>query len=192
MRVETGFGRGVAAGFALFAALFLMFACGGAADAASMGEGASRIERATVFLSGAEITRVMRVDLKPGKNTVTFGGLPTDIRPESVGARVADESNGAALLSAVFRVDHLAKPGASERVKRLNDELKTVRDDIERNADRVRVLDAEEAFLGKNSAIGGKIGVRFEELRSVDEYYRARLAEIASEKFDCKCEAEVL
>ena len=154
-----------------------------------MGENASRIERATVFLHGAEMTRVMRVELKPGKNTVTFSGLPTDIRPESVGARV---SEGAELLSAIFRVDHLAKPGASERVERLNDELKTVRDDIERNADRVRLLDAEEEFLKKNGAIAGKTGIRLDDLRDIDEYYRARFSGIVSEKFDCKRAAEEL
>ncbi|MDL2263785.1 DUF4139 domain-containing protein [Synergistaceae bacterium OttesenSCG-928-I11] len=193
MRVETcrgrsqkRVGRRLVVRGALFAALLLVLASGRLASAAS------RIEHATVFLSGAEMTRVMRVDLKPGKNTVTFGGLPTDIRPESVGARVSGESEGAELMSAVYRVDHLAKPGASERVERLNGELKATRDEIERTADRVRLLEAEEEFLRKNSAIGGKAGIRLEELREVDEYYRARFSGIASEKFDCKRTAEEL
>lgn len=192
-------GRGIAAGLTLVAALLQVLAGGRAAEAASEAEGgaavggqASRIERATVFLSGAEVTRVLRVDLKPGKNVVTFGGLPADILPESVGAHILGEADGTALLSVVFRIDHLAKPETSERAARLNGELQAVRDDIERNADRVRVLDAEEEFLRANSAVAGDAGVRLEDLRAVDEYYRARLSGIVSEKFDRKRTAEAL
>ena len=150
---------------------------------------ASSVHKATVFLSGAELTRTMDVDLKTGKNTIAFVGLPADVRPESV---VASVEGKAQLMSAVFRVNHLESPEGAERVRKLNEELRAVEETISRNAARLPVLDAEADFLNQNRSIAGREGIKLDDLRAVAEYYRSRLEAVAGEKLNIRYEQEEL
>ena len=159
------------------------------APSAFAAEGGSDVRRATVFLSGAELTRGMAVELKPGKNTVTFGGLPADVQPESVAATTQGDAQ---LLSAVYRINHLESPEGAERIKKLNDEFRSVEETMARNAAHVSVLEAEADFLRQNRSIAGRDGIQLDELREVSEYYRTRLAEIADEKLNVRYEQEEL
>jgi conserved hypothetical protein len=141
---------------------------------------ASRVEKATIFLSGAELTRSMPVALRPGRNIVTFEGLPADVRPESVMAAI---SGDAQLISAAYRVNHLERPVVAERLARLREELKNVEDEVARTSGRIAVLEAEEEFFKLNRGIAGKDGIRLDDLRGVSEYFGARLTEIAEATF---------
>jgi len=140
---------------------------------------ASAVEEIKVFLRGAEIKRRMVLATAEGKNTAVFGGLPQDVRPESINASV---EKGGALMSADFTVDSFKEPVVSKELKNLVEKHEKVRDGIRAEMSKLDQLKSEERFLDSNRRIGGKSGLEINDLKEFESYFRERNAEIGASK----------
>jgi hypothetical protein len=140
----------------------------------------SQLRMATVFLQGAELVRETTVKLHSCRNVLCVNGLPEDVHPESI---TVQAGNGAQLISAAFRVNHMEKSGATERVKDMEKQLELLEDQIRGCDDALWIIDGEADFLRRNQKIGGKHGIQLDNLRIISDYYRERMAELANMKF---------
>jgi conserved hypothetical protein len=149
----------------------------------------SAIEQATVFLQGAQITRKMKVEVTAGKNTVLFEELPYDIREESVTATAGNEVE---ILSVSYKINYIKQASYSEKLQKLQEQVKAVEDKIWQCEDKLEVLALEEQFLQQNRSIGGEDGIQLTTLKEIDKYYKARQTEIRKQRFDLQKEVEKL
>ena len=108
------------------AGLCLLTASAAAADIPT----SSRVDAVTVFMSGAEITRVGKIKLEKGEHTLIFTDVPASAVPASI--RVEGKATGKLEIGSVdtrrtflARADELA---ADAERRRLEDELDTLRD----------------------------------------------------------------
>ena len=108
------------------AGLCLLTANAAAADIST----SSRVDAVTVFMSGAEITRVGKIKLEKGEHTLIFTDVPASAVPASI--RVEGKATGKLEIGSVdtrrtflARADSLA---ADAERRRLEDELNTLRD----------------------------------------------------------------
>lgn len=149
----------------------------------------SVVEEVRVFLYGAEITRRMVVDAKKGGNTATFEGLPENIRPESVNASV---ENGGKLVSVDYQIDNTAGPKKSKEISELKKRLDKVNDSIKVEKNKLRELRSEERFLESNSKIGGKDGLKLDDLKEIEAYQIERRSAINASKISIEDKLEDL
>src|SRR5690606_9861228 len=88
----------------------------------------SRVDAVTVFLSGAEVTRIATVKLDKGDHTIIVSDLPAQARPGSI--RVEGKVTGKLEIGSVdtrrLVVPRAAEAGEERR--KLEDEIERLRD----------------------------------------------------------------
>jgi uncharacterized protein (TIGR02231 family) len=122
-------------GLALITA-FGVFAGGAAADEITA---ESRVDAVTVFPSGAEVTRTVRLALPPGEHTVSFQDLPAEAVPASIrvdGKATADLS--------IQSVDSRRRYVPRADQEQLHAERKSIEADIERLRDQRGLIQGQE------------------------------------------------
>ncbi|MDR3282484.1 MAG: DUF4139 domain-containing protein [Candidatus Methanoplasma sp.] len=143
----------------------------------------SVVERATVFLRGADIARRTQIDVKEGKNTAVFAGLPASVDIDSINASVA---SGGELVRVSHRRDNFVDSQESKRISKLRARLEGTLADTARAEARVSELVADQNFLAENRRIVGEGGVRPEELKEIFEYHRSATRDILSRKIEAE------
>jgi len=134
----------------------------------------SKVTEATVFLSGAFVTRTAVVALEQGASKVVFSDLPSDAQPLSLNISV----EGISLLSAVYRVNYLKDATQEPKIADLDKKLKKIDDDLALIKEQIAVLDMEREMLIANRKLGGKkAGLKLEYIKSAVEFFRSRMDE---------------
>lgn len=135
----------------------------------------STLTDVTVFLNGAQVSREGSVTLEPGSQEVLFSGLPAGISEQSI--QVQGTGNFT-ILSVTHRINYLKSPEENKQIKALQDSLQLLQNMVSLKKSALAVCDEEEAFLKANRSIGGtNTGVNIADLKSADEFIRARFAE---------------
>lgn len=104
----------------------------------------SRVDAVTVYPQGADVTRVARVSLTPGSNTVMLEGLPGNIDLGRVTAVVEDETVEVRSLRLDVREQREA---FDEEVRRLEAAIAEVQDAIEAIDDEISAAELQLKFL---------------------------------------------
>jgi len=147
----------------------------------------SEIEKATVFLSGAQITRTARVDLRAGLNQIIFTELSSSLNEKSV---TISADKQITLLS-------LHKQRADLKSTATLDSLRNVLGNIDtqlkmRTAEK-KVLDYELSILLENKNLkGNNEKISASEIRQAMEYFREKLTEIEKEKIEIDSKIQTL
>jgi len=133
----------------LAVALLSLAASAGVTRAAEV-EAASRINAVTVFPMGAEVTRVARVQLEKGEQTIVFRDLPAGAIEGSI--RVEGTASGKLEIGSVDtrrlfvpRAD--AEAAASER-RQLETEIEALRDERARLDAQVQAAETQKSLIG--------------------------------------------
>src|SRR5688572_25246109 len=79
----------------------------------------SKIEHVTVFLEGAQVTRLAMVSLKPGVSLLKFPGVAPGIQEQSI--QVETPSN-VKILAVSFKVNYLEEMKVPEKIAALEEE----------------------------------------------------------------------
>ena len=135
----------------------------------------SHMERATIYLSGAELTRRAERTATAGGQTWVFGPFTSRVRPESL---TVSAGGPVRLLTAAFRINYLRSADHTDQIKALSGQLRDAEDRLLQNEDALDVLALEEDFLSDNRAIGGEDGIRLAPLAELADYYRQRHTDI--------------
>ena len=136
----------------------------------------TKINSATVYLTGAEIIRTKKTSLKQGRTELVFKNISPKINNKSI--RVTT-TNGAKILSISSKINYLTKEKEKPRITQLKDSLLIVSEKIQLLADKTDAYKIEKQMLLENISIGGENnGVSITNLKEASDFYRTRTIEI--------------
>ena len=110
----------------------------------------SRVDAVTVFLSGAEITRVAKVKIDKGEHTIIINDVPASAVPGSI--RVEGKATGKLDIGSVDTNRKLLARAESQAAdverKRIEDELEALRDQKAAIDAQVQAAETQKALIG--------------------------------------------
>lgn len=140
------------------------------------------IEEVSVFRQGAQITRTGQGAVPAGQSVLKFIGLSPDLDPASIQFSATGDFT---ILSVAFQNNFIAPLEKNDEIKKLETQLETWQDKLNREQADLLVLTEEENLILANKNVGGQQnGVKMEELQALADYYRKRLKEIKLEKLE--------
>ncbi|MCH2235284.1 MAG: DUF4139 domain-containing protein [Crocinitomicaceae bacterium] len=136
----------------------------------------SEIDDVTVFITGGEVHRTAKVNVKEGRNKLVFTGISTVADNKSV---QFTSDKAFSLVSVSSEIDYLSIGQSNERVTVLRDSLELLKGKLSDYQNEKAAYSDEQALLRKNNAIKGEQdNLSVEELQSMAEYYRMRMMEL--------------
>ncbi len=158
------------------ALLLLFFTAAVASRAASPIPVTSRVTAVTVFLDGAQVTRVAKITLPVGETQYRLEKLSPYVDAQSIRVRAA----GDLMVKSVFyQRNYLDTTQQSEESQALATRLGELRRQIAQQEARLAVLEEEEALLVANRTLGGSNeAVTTAQLQSMADFFRTRLTEL--------------
>ncbi len=137
------------------------------------------IRRATVFLDGAEVTAEAELNLRQGRNEITFHKLSPFMDPASL--QIAGE--GFRVLSISRGMDTTLDDKAyQDSLQMFTDQIRALEKKVREAESALRVLSREEAVLTANQKLTGEGGVAAGELQQALEFFFARLKAIENSR----------
>ena len=134
------------------------------------------INASKIYLTGAELSRNTKVNLKAGRTELTFVNISPKLNTKSIRITTAEEVN---LLSISTKINYLTKVEELPRIKQLKDSLLLVSRKIQNFKDETDAYNIEKQMLLANMSIGGQNnGVAITELQQTADFYRTRIMEI--------------
>lgn len=142
----------------------------------------SKIEKVTVFLSGAQVNRTAKVSLFAGKTELRFKHITPDLDVNSI--QIKSEGD-VSIQSVTYEKDFLgAKPNIAE-VNKLEAQRETIQDKISLDKSLLTVYKREEEMLLKNQLIvGQQTGLKAIDLKESVDFQRIRMTEVLAKQLD--------
>ncbi len=142
----------------------------------------SKIEKVTVFLSGASVMRSARVAVASGKTEIRFNRITPDLDVNSI--QVKSEGD-VAIQSVTHEKDFLgAKPSIAE-ITKLENQRETIQDKIAMDKSLLTVYKREEEMLIKNQLIVGQnTGLKAMDLKESVDFQRLRMTEVLAKQLE--------
>ena len=142
----------------------------------------SEVDRVTVFFENAQITRSVKVQVKPGKTLLKFVNLSPYIQAKSVQAKV---NGGVTVLLVNHQLNYLDSLEKSVELTRLEADYRRLKDEINVEHAHISVIDEEVIFLQENRKIGGKNQeLNVSNLKEASQFYSTRLTALKLDKID--------
>ena len=136
----------------------------------------SEIEKITVYLNGAEMKRVAKVDLKKGKNNIVMMGLSNLAQPNSVQVGVSGDVE---MFGIATKNDFLNAGELQPRIKVIKDSLELVRIEIKSIDNQIDGYRIEKEMLVENKKmVGNNSSITVAELDKATTFFRTRVWEI--------------
>jgi uncharacterized protein (TIGR02231 family) len=158
-----------------YALLIMLISCSAVAQNEKSVE--SKISHVTVFLNKAQVTREVKTRIPEGESNLILSGLSAQLDPNSI--QVSARGNFT-MLGFSQQQNYLKDMATPARIQVLQDSLKLLQDKIANENMEKQILDKEEQMLISNQKIGGaNQNLPVNELKSMAEFFRSRLHEIA-------------
>jgi uncharacterized protein (TIGR02231 family) len=139
------------------------------------------VQSVVVYLQGAQITQSKQVNLKPGRNLITFTGISARLISKSIQATITGDVN---IFAVSDKINYLNILEESPQVIRIKDSLKLINDEVTQLNYDQEAYDTEKKLLIQNEMLSGKDkGVSTAELKLAADFYRSRIKEINAELF---------
>lgn len=142
---------------------------------------ATKITDVTVYRNGALVTRSGAISLKKGDNTLYLNNLSTELDPNTL--RIGIENNSVKILSVKHEIEVIDNEKANRQTEDDNRRILILQDSITLFTSQLEILKGEEELIKANQKIGGQQnGVTTAELKSMTEFYKKELGDIAAKK----------
>lgn len=136
----------------------------------------TEVNAATIYLTGAELSRSAQVNLKKGNNLLVFKGLSPYVNTKSV--RISGDVD-LSVLSISTKNNYLTKKKELPLIKKLKDSLQIIEYELRLNNDEVAAYNSEKEMIMANKSIGGtNNGVPISELKQSADFFRERIMDI--------------
>ena len=134
------------------------------------------VEKVTLFIDGAQVTRTKQVDIPAGNSTLVFTGLSPYLDDKSM--QVA--AKGRFTVTAVNRLfNHTDSLERSARQQALEQELANIRQQQKKQQAAREVIDAESDLLKVNCSVGNRnAATPLAAIKELNEYYASRMEEL--------------
>ncbi len=139
------------------------------------------ITAATVFLEGAQITRLGQVNLQDGHSEVVLESLSPYIAEKSIQVKAEGEFT---ILSVNHELNHLNELDKNDEVQNLENEIKALEKNLSINEVRLEVLHEKESLLAVNKKLDKDQGGSLSQLREAIDFYDEQLSEIKTEALE--------
>ena len=110
------------------------------------------LDKATVFIRGAELTSTAKIALSKGENEFVFTNVAGDVNNQSI---VVSASNGAVVESVTFQNNYTNTDNLSPRVKELKDSIDLINARRQPIDNKIATLNEQILILQNNRKIGG-------------------------------------
>lgn len=107
------------------------------------------IERATVFLSGAELISTTKVNLQKGESELIFTNIANDVKPQSISVGA---NNGVVVEETVFGANSEPEEGNSMKVQMWQDSVSILADEKEPLESKLSVITEQIGLIQSNNA----------------------------------------
>lgn len=146
------------------------------------------VEKVTLFIDGAQVTRTRQVDLPAGNSTVVFTGLSPYLDDKSMQV----SAKGPFTVTAVNRLfNHTDSLERSTRRQTLEQEIDKTQQQLDRLKASREVVDAESELLKTNCSVANRnVATPLAAIRELNEYYAARLEALKSKALSLDAEEE--
>ncbi|WP_298896220.1 mucoidy inhibitor MuiA family protein [uncultured Psychroserpens sp.] len=154
----------------------------------------SKLEKVTVYLSGAQIERVANISLPIGTTEFIFDRLSPNIEESSIQISGLDN---ATILSINYGINYLSKQDRTEDVENIQKQIKVIYDDVQAQDHLIAGYSEEIYLITQNRVLGNtNEAVSLEKLKTFATYYRTRTTEIkakiyASQKLKRELNAQI-
>ena len=136
----------------------------------------TKIEKATVFLNGAQINRSGKTVVSPGNSEIVFKGISPYINKQSI--QVKAEGNFT-VLSVVHKINYLEEQTKQNELLKVEEQKESLQDKINLQKDMMSIYVNEETLLSKNQAIVAQnTGLKTIDLKEAADFHRMRLTEL--------------
>ncbi|MEQ1648774.1 MAG: DUF4140 domain-containing protein, partial [Hyphomicrobiaceae bacterium] len=118
--------------------------------------GPSKIDAVTVYPSGADITRVLKVKIPAGEHTVVVNDLPAGALPQSI--RIDGKATGGALQIGSVDTRRVAVPRADSATiatqrRAMEDEIEKLKDQRALLQTEIQAAEAQKPFIQNLAAL---------------------------------------
>ena len=142
----------------------------------------TKIEKATVFLNGAQINRTGKVSVNAGTTEIVFSGISPYINSQSI--QVKGEGNFT-VLSVVYKLNYLQEQAKQADMQKIDDQKEIVQDKINLQKNMLSIYLNEETLLSKNQGIVAQnTGLKMTDLKEAADFHRQRLTELKQKETD--------
>jgi len=142
----------------------------------------SKITDVTVFFSGAQITREVKLNLTKGKHTLFLDKLPQEVNPESIQVKGLD---GLQILSVKHQFNFQNKSIKKNDEKDLEKKIDALKLEADKIRSSIQVFDLEKKLILDNSMLSKEnSGTTVSTIKEAADFYRSRLNEINLKKIE--------
>ncbi|MBC7407162.1 MAG: DUF4139 domain-containing protein [Arcicella sp.] len=155
----------------------------------------SKIEKVTVFLSGAQVVRSAKISVFSGKTEIRFNHITPDLDVNSV--QIKSEGD-VAIQSVTHEKDFLGTKPSIAEITKLENQRETIQDKMATDKSLLTVYKREEEMLIKNQLIVGQnTGLKAIDLKESIDFQRLRMTDVLAKQLELdkiikKSEIEVL
>jgi len=136
----------------------------------------TRVKEVTVYLNGAQVTRLSGIEIPKGSTVLAFRNLPENIDPQSIQVKGQGRFT---VLSVMHQINYLTSQRKSREVLAMEDSLAVLEEKLALNNGMLQVYKSEEDLLAANMNIGSdEKGVIISELKMAADFLRSRITEI--------------
>ena len=170
--------------------LLLSICAAAVAPASGQTKVKTSVEKVTLFIDGAQVTRTKQIDLPAGNSTLVFTGLSPYLDDKSM--QVA--AKGRFTVTAVNRLfNHTDSLERSARQKALEQELGRIRLEQQQQKAAREVIDAETDLLKVNCSVGNRnAATPLAAIKELNEYYASRMQELKRRTLELDGRTKVL
>lgn len=138
------------------------------------------IDKVTVFMQGAQITRSATTTIPVGTTTLVFSHISPELEEKSIQV----QGKGAFTILSVSRSrNYLGVQEPLAEVMRLQQQQSLLEEKLLREKNRLKVFAQEEAMMIRNQDLRGtNTGLKTQDLREALDFQRARLTEILEQQ----------
>jgi hypothetical protein len=108
----------------------------------------TKVEKVTVFLSGAQVTRTATASVVPGTSTLSFENLSPELDPASIQVRATGDFT---ILSVKHELNYLGEQLKTKKLEELQAMQQTLRDKISLQTALLNINQEEANMLTKKS-----------------------------------------
>jgi uncharacterized protein (TIGR02231 family) len=146
----------------------------------------TKVEKVTVFLSGAQVTRTATASVVPGTSTLSFENLSPELDPASIQVRATGDFT---ILSVKHELNYLGEQLKTKKLEELQAMQQTLRDKISLQTALLNINQEEANMLTKNQVSNGQTaGLDIIKLRAALDFQTARLTEIKKKELAINAE----
>lgn len=140
----------------------------------------SKMSQVTVFLSKAQVTRLIQTRVDAGKTNLILSGLTANLDPQSV---QVTGKGGIVLLGISHQQNFIKEFNYPPKLRVLSDSIEILKTIMLNEQNQKEILNREEQLIMSNQKIGGgDQNLTATELKAMADFFRVRLSDIYSQR----------